>query len=53
MTGYLIIAAVTLLVGLGFVVLVQNLGNDPTPMPVTEMFYGTYFFWLVVLLASR
>jgi ABC-2 type transport system permease protein len=51
-TGYLIIAAVTLLIGLGFVVLVQNLGSDPSPMPVTEMFYGTYFFWLIVLLAS-
>jgi ABC-2 type transport system permease protein len=51
-TGYLIIAAVTLLIGLGFVVLVQNLGSDPSPMPVTEMFYATYFFWLIVLLAS-
>jgi ABC-2 type transport system permease protein len=51
-TGYVIIAAVTLLIGLGFVVLVQNLGSDPSPMPVTEMFFGTYFFWLVVLLAS-
>jgi ABC-2 type transport system permease protein len=51
-TGYLIIAAVTLLIGLGFVVLVENLGSDPSPMPVTEMFYGTYFFWLIVLLAS-
>ena len=51
-TGYVIIAAVTLLIGLGFVVLVQNLGSDPSPMPVTEMFYGTYFFWLIVLLAS-
>jgi ABC-2 type transport system permease protein len=51
-TGYVIIAAVTLLIGLGFVVLVQNLGSDPSPMPITEMFYGTYFFWLVVLLAG-
>lgn len=52
LTGYVIIAAVTLLTGLSFVVLVQNLGSDPTPMPVTEMFYRTYFFWLIVLLAS-
>jgi len=51
-TGYVIIAAVTLLIGLSFVVLITNLGTDPSPMPVTEMFYRTYFFWLIVLLAA-
>jgi ABC-2 type transport system permease protein len=51
-TGYIIIAAVTLLIGLSFVVLITNLGTDPSPMPVTEMFYRTYFFWLIVLLAA-
>ena len=51
-TGYLIIASVTLLNSLSFVVLMTNLGGDPSPMPVTEMFYRTYFFWLVVLLAA-
>ena len=42
----------TLLIGLSFVVLMTNLGSDPSPMPVTEMFYRTYFFWLIVLLAT-
>ena len=51
-TGYVIIAAVTLLNGLSFVVLMTNLGSSPSPMPVTEMFYRTYFFWLIVLLAA-
>jgi ABC-2 type transport system permease protein len=51
-TGYIIIAAVTLLVGLSFEVLVTNLGSDPTPAPVTEMFYATYFFWLIILVAA-
>jgi ABC-2 type transport system permease protein len=51
-TGYIIISAVTLLIGLGFVVLLTNLGSDPSPVPVTEMFYGTYFFWLIVLIAG-
>ena len=51
-TGYVIIAAVTFLIGLSFVVLMTNLGSDPSPMPVTEMFYRTYFFWLIVLLAT-
>ena len=50
--GYVIIAAVTFLIGLSFVVLMTNLGSDPSPMPVTEMFYRTYFFWLIVLLAT-
>ena len=36
-TGYIIIAAVTLLIGLGFVVFLTNLGSDPTLVPVTEM----------------
>src|SRR5436189_74842 len=51
-TGYVIIAAVTLLIGLSFVVLMTNLGSRPSPMPVTEMFYRTYFFWLIVLLSA-
>ncbi len=52
LTGYVIIAAVTLLTGLSFVVLVQNLGADPTPMPVTEMFYLSFYFWLILLLVT-
>jgi len=51
-TGYIIIAAVTFLIGLSFVVLMTNLGSDPSPMPVTELFYRTYYFWLIVLLAT-
>jgi ABC-2 type transport system permease protein len=51
-TGYVIIASVTVLNSLSFVVLMTNLGGSPSPMPVTEMFYRTYFFWLVVLLAA-
>jgi gliding motility-associated transport system permease protein len=51
-TGYVIIAAVTLLIGLSFVVLITNLGSDPSPMPVTEIFYNTSYFWLILLLAS-
>jgi ABC-2 type transport system permease protein len=51
-TGYVIIAAVALLIGWSFVVLMTNLGSDPSPMPVTELFYRTYFFWLIVLLST-
>jgi ABC-2 type transport system permease protein len=51
-SGYVIIAAVTLLVGLSFVVLIAGLGSDPFTVPVTEMFYSTFYFWLVILLAT-
>ena len=51
-TGYIIIAAVTLLTGLSFTVLITILGAKPTTMPITDMFYQTYFFWLIVLLVS-
>ena len=51
-TGYVIIAAATFLVGLSFIVLIHNLGGDPSPMPVTELFYRTDLFWLIVILAT-
>ena len=52
LTGYVIIAAVTLLVGLSFVVLIAGVGSDPFTEPVTEMFYSTFYFWLILLLAT-
>ena len=51
-TGYIIIAAVSFLIGESFIVVIRTLGNDPSPMPVTELFYGTYYFWLILLLAG-
>ncbi len=51
-TGYVIIAATTFLMGLSFVMVLDNLGSEPTPMPVTELLYLTYFFWLILLLAA-
>ncbi len=52
-TGYVIIAAVTLILGLTYDVLMTNLvGGEPQEVPITEMFYASYIFWLVVLLIS-
>jgi len=51
-TGYVIIAAITFLTGESFVGLIKELGSDPSPMPVTELFYNTFYFWLIVLLAA-
>jgi len=51
-TGYVIIAAVTLLIGSSFVMLIKNLGSDPFPMPVTELFFNSQLFWIVVILVA-
>ena len=52
LTGYVIIAAVTLLTGMSFVMLMRNLGNDPFTMPVTELFFNSFLFWVIVILAT-
>jgi ABC-2 type transport system permease protein len=52
LTGYVIIAAITFLTGESFVQLISALGPDPWPMPVTEMFFGTFYFWMIVLLSA-
>ena len=51
-TGFIIIAAVMLLIGLGFLVVLSGLNGEATPMPVTQVFYGTYFFWVILLLIA-
>ncbi len=52
MTGYVIAAAALFMMGLSFVVLIEKLQQEPTPMPVTELFYITPFFWLILLMAA-
>ncbi len=52
MTGYVILAAAMFLMGFSFVVLLMNLQQEPTSMPVTEIFYMTPFFWYILLLAT-
>ncbi len=53
LTGYLIIASVLLLLGMSFTDLLESLNNDEgSVMPVTDLFYQTWYFWLILLLAS-
>ena len=52
LAGYVIIAAAVFMMGFSFVVLMMKLQQEPTPMPITEMFYVTQFFWLVLLLSA-
>jgi len=52
LAGYVIITAVVFQLGLSFVIILTNLNGEPTPMPVTEIFYVTAFFWLILLLSA-
>lgn len=52
LTGYVILAVVMFLTGLSFVFLLASLRQEPTPMPLTEVFYLTPFFWFILLLST-
>lgn len=49
LTGYIIIAAALFLMGYSFVVLLEEYQQEATPMPITELFYNTECFWLILL----
>ncbi len=51
-TGYVIITAVTLLIGSSFGMFIRNLGTDPFLMPVTELFFNSLLFWVVLILVA-
>jgi ABC-2 type transport system permease protein len=51
-SGYIIIAAAVFLMGLSFMDLLVLLQGEPTPVPVTQMFYSTEYFWLILLLTT-
>lgn len=50
--GYVVIASALFLMGLSFVVMLGNLRNEPMPVTLTELFFMTPFFWMIVLLAA-
>jgi len=49
LTGYVIIAAATFLMGSGFILMMLHLQGEPTNLPITELFYQTAFFWVILL----
>lgn len=49
MTGYIIIASAALLAGFSFKAVLEPLQHVPTLMPVTELFFNTLYFWLILL----
>jgi ABC-2 type transport system permease protein len=52
LTGYVIMAAAVFLMGLSFVVMLEQLQNYPTVTPIIQLYYATEYFWLIVLLVS-
>ena len=52
MTGYVIIATVLLLLGLSFMDILAKLNNTPVDRPITEIFYVTLYFWIILLLTT-
>jgi ABC-2 type transport system permease protein len=49
--GYAIIALSAFLIGMSFTILIKA-AQTPTTLPVTELFYATMLFWLILLLVS-
>jgi len=52
LTGYIIIAAVLFLVGLSFADMLVKLNGSATDAPLTEEFFVTVYFWLILLLTA-
>jgi ABC-2 type transport system permease protein len=48
-TGYVVIAAAAFLTGFSMWWMLIKLSADPQPMPLTEIYYSTLFFWIVLL----
>jgi len=51
-TGYVIIAAVLFLLGFSFVSMLGVLNSEPTPVPITQLIFGTLYFWVVLIPAA-
>jgi ABC-2 type transport system permease protein len=51
-TGYVIMAAVLALLGLSLTDVIWKLSTTPMDAPLTELFYSTYYFWLILLLTT-
>ena len=52
LTGYVVIASVLLLLGWSFTDMLNRLNLSPTSAPLTELFYQTVYFWLILLVTA-
>jgi ABC-2 type transport system permease protein len=51
-TGYVVIASVLMLLGFSFVDMLAKLNGDATDAPLTQVFFGTLYFWVILLLTA-
>jgi len=49
LTGYVIIAAATVLTGICLCSIIEQLLLKPMPMPLNELFFSTWYPWLVLI----
>jgi ABC-2 type transport system permease protein len=52
LTGYVIIGTVLLLLGFSFMDILAKLNGTPVDSPITEIFYVTLYFWIILLLTT-
>lgn len=52
LSGYVIIATVLLLLGFSIIDVITKLNGTPTDTPITEVFYVTLYFWVILLLTT-
>ena len=52
LTGFVVMAVTALLTGISLVDLVTKLLDRPTDSPVTELFYQSAYFWVILLVIS-
>jgi len=50
-TGYLIIGAVAFLIGVSFLLMLIAYNSSSIAVPLTQLFYSTMFFWLILLVS--
>lgn len=52
LTGYVIIATVLVLLGVSLMDILSKINGAPMDAPVTEIFYVTLYFWVILLLTT-
>lgn len=52
LSGYVVIASVLLLLGVSFSDMLDKLNNTSSDLPLAELFFSTFYFWLILLLTA-
>lgn len=50
--GYVVMSVVMVLLGLSFSYVMESLNGESLDLPMTELFYNSYYFWFIVLLTT-